>query len=225
MIRITLRKVTLFAIVTVYLIALVAKAESQEPDHAIGVHGMAIFKVAETYYASHMPLANSIHAHQVILSFSLAEGHSNQLEKLLDEHELVSLMPEVFDLHDLMNGELTEFQGTVHANHFERGGKVAMQDVQINVEELLLVEPLTDSENGEFYLLELSSDEDMLVHKIGANPSFDQILTVEPKADTNDGEVQILEMTEGKPLNPGQLSDNSKFSNIKQLYLETRDFQ
>ncbi|MEM7360342.1 MAG: hypothetical protein AAF431_14695 [Pseudomonadota bacterium] len=225
--RLVIRNCLLLFFIAWCFSATSVNAQTDTSAQAVGVHGMAVFRVDDTFYASHMPLTNSIHAHQVIFSFSVENGLSDQLEKLLSEQKLVSLMPEVFDLHELMSGELNEFKGNVHANHFERGGKVAMQDMLINVNQLLLIEPLVETENGEFYKIPLGPTKALLVHKIGTHPSFDQILEIEFSDDPNSSNTtQVLKVTSGSPVEIDQLDlSGQNFSVLKQLYLETRDFQ
>ncbi len=209
-----------------------ALAEHHATQHspAIGVHGMAIFKVNESFYASHMPLANSIHAHQVIFSFTLDDSKVEPLSTLLSQHELVSIVPEVFDLWDLMNGSLSHINVDIHINHFERGGELVRENIRLEIGDLSLATPLENNVNGQYYVVPIDSESGLLVHKIGPSPSFDQILQIKLLTDDllsqKSNKQAFIELGEGKPINSTvDLPEDSGFIITKQLYLETRDFQ
>lgn len=217
-----------------------AKSISKEQGHfhgthktAVGIHGMALFTDGETLYASHMPLANSIHAHQVIFSFSLSEGSEQALKTMLANNALVSLMPERFDLMKLIEGELLSFKGQLFAGHFERGGKKVLHQVTVNVKKVLLSTDLASDikDNGTFFFIKTKGKNGLLVHRIVASPSFDQIIqaTLVSQADSLNEKPLLLTLTNGAPIvyvKPRLIDD--KGIRVKlgtPLYLETKDFQ
>lgn len=204
---------------------------------AVGIHGMAIITDGTQLFASHMPLANSIHAHQVVFSITLSREMTKELSQILVENTLVSLMPERFDLMKLMSGELTSFRGSIYAGHFERGGEAILTNVKVEVEKLYLVSDLAtgNNDNGLYYLLKTSSEQGLLVHRIVSAPSFDQIVQVSILASpvqshsTNSGSTPLVQGTIGNhiSLSHPQMIDSNGYK-IKlgmPLYLETRDFQ
>lgn len=204
---------------------------------AVGIHGMAVFTDGHQLFASHMPLANSIHAHQVILSFKLKPEEDASLRRLLTENDLVSLMPERFDLMKLMAGDLNEFTATFYKGHFERGGKAVLKQVNVEVETIVFTADLTkdDNPNGHYFLIENKAGRALLVHRITNAPSFDQIIQVavlskagEQGAD-NGIKTPLLAITEGQPMSlsePKVISvEGYELKLIQGLYLETQDFQ
>jgi len=216
---------------------------SQHKAHhktAIGIHGMAVVQMGNTFYASHMPLANSMHAHQVIFSFDLNSDDMQQVNLLNKETTLVTMMPERFDLMKLLSGELTQFSATFFKGHFERGGVPIIKNVMVTVKDMMLSTSLNTTKgtakNGGFYLLPVSHSKGLLVHNIGQAPSFDQILSVEfepihllhnkPIKLTLGNKTPIVE-----PVHIQQpfksLHDDIMINivNAESLYIETQDFQ
>lgn len=219
-----------------FVIAFSALTQAAGVSHhhktAVGIHGMAIFTGGDRLYASHMPLANSIHAHQVIFSFGVEPHVKSELTQMLTNNTLVSLMPERFDLMHLMSGKLNSFNGTLFTGHFERGGEVAIEDVKVKVERIILnADLMTDAnDNGQFYLVATGKEQGILVHRIASAPSFDQIVQVQivAKPDSKTSTV-VLPITKGKPIELAQPKMvNTQGYSLKlttPLYLETKDFQ
>ena len=166
-------------------------------DHSTGIHGMVIIPVGERIFASHMPLANSKHAFQILLELDLDGQKRGLLNRLLTSNKLVTLMPEVFSLAKLQNGELKSFTATVYTDHFERNGTRAIEDATFRVKHLFLNEPLSSIDSEEYFVLKIDKQHTLLIHQIGELPSFDQILL---QTCTNE------------------------ITSTKSVYLETKDF-
>ncbi len=190
----------------------------QAHDHSVGVHGMVLMPVGERIFASHMPLHHSKHAHQIVLELKVDGQAKAGIMRLLNKHELVSLMPETFSLSKLQNGQLKQFSGVIYTGHFERKGMVALKDVLFKVEKQWLNQPLVQEVNGVYYVLDINQYQALLVHRIGKLPSFDQILLISPST----------RKTLSSPINLGNkqpLQTQIDGLNIeKSLYLETQDF-
>ncbi len=181
----------------IILLVLLLNQQSYAKDHSIGVHGMVIIPVGERIFASHMPLANSKHAFQILLELDLEGENRGLLNRLLTSNKLVTLMPEVFSLTKLQKGELKSFTATVYTNHFERNGIRTMENATFKVKHLLLNEPLSSFDREEYFVVKIDKQHTLLIHPIGQLPSFDQILL--------------------------QTYSNEKTSTIS-VYLETQDF-
>lgn len=206
-----------------------AQAQQHEQGHhtsAMGIHGMALFVHNGSLYASHMPLANSIHAHQVIFTVSMDEQDEAFVQDLAKQNYLLSLMPQVFDLLKLMDGTLTEFSADLYKGHFERSGELVKSEILVKVEKLLLVEDLSEGSNGNFYVLPTSAHTGLLVHKISGLPSFDQILEVQFDSQPVHSKNQLVKLSEGQVLKANKVNHllPDGFRDIKQLYLELDDF-
>lgn len=201
-------------------------------DHSTGIHGMVLMQVDERIVASHMPLHNSKHAFQILLELNVADKKRIIIKNLLAKHSLVTLMPERFSLSELQNGQLTQFNGTVFTNHFERNGIVAIKNMGFNVKRVLLNQPLLSIDNGEYYVVHLTTNNALLVHRIGKPPSFDQILLVSDSDANSHSQVKQVSLATTIPLDITSAKQalnrvgvaNGVFGFEAMLYLETLDF-
>ncbi|WP_298442422.1 hypothetical protein [uncultured Ferrimonas sp.] len=185
---------------------------------AIGTHGMALVQTKQGLVASHMPLHGSMHSHQLLLTLSTDPSAQAQIDALLAQYPLITLNPETFDLHQLMHGSLNHFSATVVAGHFERGGQPRLTQVTFNVDKVLLNKPLTELASGSYYPIALGQ-QTLLVHRIGALPSFDQLLLVDTALES----TTPVQLTEGQPTTPYQQLKGGY--PLHSVYLETLDFQ
>lgn len=193
------------------------------PHQAVGIHGMALVKVGDKLIASHMPLHNSMHAHQVILEVAIPKQDLNKVNKLFTTSRLVSVMPEVFDLHQLINGQVTQFNAEIYSGHFERGGKKALSQVKFTVTKVLLAQNIRSVKNGSYYVIKISEQQSLLVHQIGRLPSFDQLLLSNKVPQSS-----IVEFDNNHPLDIDTISSIKNSADIpidKIIYTETLDFQ
>ena len=198
-------------------------------DNAMGVHGMVLIKTRGGLVASHMPLHDSMHAHQVILQLALDETHQAELEAKLDnlftDEKMITLMPEPFDLHLLLAGKIKDFSGDLYHGHFERYGKIAIANLKFQVKKILLAKRIDEVKNGTYYQVKLENNQALLIHRIGELPSFDQIFLIETKASAG----QILEsLTDGSIIQPNEAAfylQSKGVRMIELLYLETGDFK
>lgn len=209
------------------VISNITHAKPHPAHHAYGTHGMAIFRIAGQWYASHMPLANSIHAHQIIMQIRMTGLNA----KNLSANNLISFAPQQFDLHALQRGEITSVKGTLFDGHFERGGKVIADAVTLHVDDILLDEPIDKRSNGKFWRVNIGQKHELLVHQIATTTSYDQLLLISV-AQTQQGEVDINHFLPAsqtdQPITQQALTTWLQQNNatwIKQLYLETQDFQ
>lgn len=170
-----------YTIKTYYVIGLLfISAQVFASQHkAMGVHGMVLLQINQQFYASHLPLAHSMHSQQIVFRLSVNAADKKNIQDLVADNPLVTIMPERFDLHRLMDHRLSSFKASIFAGHFERGGREVLRDVSIYIDEIMLNEPMQSSgslvTNGAYYQLALKNGEVLFVHKIAANPSFDHI--------------------------------------------------
>lgn len=193
------------------------------PHQAVGIHGMALVKAGDKLIASHMPLHNSIHAHQVVFEVAVSKQDLNRINQLFRESQLVSVMPEVFDLHQLINGQLTQFNANIFSGHFERGGLKVLSQVKITVTKILLAQNIRAVKNGSYYVIKLNEQQSLLVHQIGQLPSFDQLLLSKKVPQSS-----IVKFDNNHPLDIHTISSIKNSADIlidKIIYTETQDFQ
>lgn len=195
-------------------------ASAATPHTAYGTHGMALFSIQGKWYASHMPLANSIHAHQIIMQVKIDGINPAALEG----HSLISFAPKKFDLHALQSGEVKAAQGKLYVGHFERDGTVLPNNITLTFEDILLNEPITAVNNGSYWRVRIAPNYELLVHQISSARSYDQLLLVEvPVGQQGDIKLNVNLPANQKDLQPWLTKNKGTF--LKQLYLETQDFK
>ena len=195
----------------------------------IGIHGMLIFNHQDQWYASHLPLANSIHSHQIVFSFEIEtkdNSEDKKIKSLATQQALMTIVPEVFDLRRLMKKTLMNFKATIYQGHFERGGTIAAESVSIKVRKLYLNKALSAKSNGHYYTIPTSSGSGLLLHRIGQSPSFDQILEFRKRASRKSKIAlpELIDLRNVKPLRQLEV-DHPLIKITNQFYLETKDFE
>lgn len=162
--------------------------QTHDKPHDHGVHGMLLFG-EELLYLSHLPMFMTIHDHQVILEVTLAGGQEDahavyQADRRDTGERVYTLVPEHFSLQRLgIEGAdaLRSFQGAIHRGHFEKGSKVILTDLTVNVVRVIhfrKFDPLAVALPELPYLLFGRGDELYLAHLITRPPDFDQIVRV-----------------------------------------------
>ncbi|MBV1909052.1 MAG: hypothetical protein KUG78_06990 [Kangiellaceae bacterium] len=215
-----IKKTIILLLVTIPLLMAITHLQSKP---LVGIHGMAVFKHQQQWYASHMPLANSIHAHQLIFSIKTDAKLASILEDVANDG-LITLMPEKFDLRMLMNGELNQFRADLFHGHFERGGN-SKGNLVISVDKIMLNHHINGSGTGEYFVIPTSTQSGFLVHQITNSTSFDQIIQYDNHSNSSNKTMEgntSFSNTEPLKLPIKQLKP---FHRLKQLYLETSDFQ
>ncbi|GAA5218487.1 hypothetical protein ACFSJ3_07505 [Corallincola platygyrae] len=211
-----------------FIVLLTFNASAHTHDHSYGVHGMALFQVENDWYAYHMPLHGGKHAHQVLMRVTLTSDNQAALPQSYSA-DLLSIAPEPFSLMKLMHGELNEFNATLFKGHFERGGKAIDNSLRVKVEARLLLTDLNATRNGDYYLVPLSQERQLLVHCIAPVPSFDQIIVVNDVAEKLPTLVvegrTMVRLKNSEPLLDGQpLRKEAPQLDWRLIYLETVDF-
>ncbi|MCL1125864.1 hypothetical protein [Shewanella surugensis] len=221
-----------------------------EKHQAVGTHGMVLMKINHQLYASHLSLAHSMHAQQILFRLSVHSADKQAIDRLMADNALVTLMPERFDLHRLMNQSLTSFNSDLFAGHFERGGTKVLSRVSITIDELVLNQPMLSSRlsasNGVYYQIGLNAGDVLFVHKIADNSSFDHIFLGKTTSSTATDKAVALtnrkaHTTSSQPLNQITQVDFNRqhpvnerdvqtqlsaqgITYLRSLYLETQDF-
>ncbi|MFD2166457.1 hypothetical protein ACFSJY_09265 [Thalassotalea euphylliae] len=218
-------RILLSALFINLLISMSVLSANHEHHSRFGTHGMALMKVDQWIIASHMPLQNSMHDHQIIFTTKVDQKSEKTTLNLLENNQLVSIVPEKFDLVALIDGTLKSFNASVVAGHFERGGKTQIAESLFVVDNpLMIADASKQQENGTYQLIELDEQNVLAIHKIAANPSFDHIVWLKKK--TLDALSSTTITTSGVQLNKAVLETiDMPLTWQKQLYLETKDFQ
>lgn len=209
-------------LISIYASATSANTQTthQAMQHAYGTHGMAIFTIDNKWYASHMPLNNSMHAHQIIMQVSISGIEASELA----QYPFITFEPQKFDLHALQSGKVTSANGSLYDGHFERGGKKLPNNVLVTFNDILLNEQTDAPRNGLFWRVSIGKTHELLVHQIAQSKSYDQLVLIKVPTTTQG----VIETKASLPITAKDLRQwlaTHDGSWIKQLYLETADFQ
>lgn len=157
------------------LTAAVARAD------APSVHGMVLFGDKVTY-ASHLPMFHAPHDYQLILQLSLGDlprsmtlAHYDAVKA--EGEDFFTLLPEVLDLTQVIDGSKTSFQAAIYVGHFEQGGDL-LGPVVVNVVSIVHAAKLdADPAPSDLphYLLFGGEGEYFAAHLIKGKPSFDAV--------------------------------------------------
>jgi hypothetical protein len=190
--------------VAVLMASTLAKADTPS------VHGMLLFgdKVS---YASHLPMFHSPHDYQLIMKLTLHDHGSETLntykQAKADGAMLFTLVPEVMDLSQLIDGTKKSFVATIFEGHFEQGGN-PLGEIAVNVESIVFAEKLNGNQvlPFEYFLVFGGLGEYYGAHIIKVKPSYDAIMSVSQPVEMNFGNCP----GRGDCMNPviGKVSDS-----------------
>lgn len=196
-------------------------SEQTEHQHNyIGSHGMVLFNAGDTLLASHLPLYRPPHDYQLVYQLALPAAVQQALLTSLRSGQQLTLLPQDFDLRQMIEGKVFHLSAAVYQGHFERSGRLLLDNVQVTFAHQLYSRPLqqlTVASAAHYDAINIA-DSHFLLHRIAAAPSFDQILQLEQPLAA----PLILPATDAATALQ-QLS--TKGIHARQLYLETADFQ
>ncbi|MGS2721833.1 hypothetical protein [Paraglaciecola aestuariivivens] len=186
-----------------------------------GVHGMVLFNQGSRLYASHMPTYNKPHNAQIV--YRIETKHAPLLF-LVRDAEQVSLKPESFNLERLIRGEEVTVKAEAYLGHFERGGTLFYEDIEVTFSEqkyLRMLEELSEPGIEKHYdVVELDKGARLLIHQIQQPPSFDHIALL------FNANSCITTIRTGKlvPDESTLISNLSFCGSMKRIYFETKNF-
>ena len=201
----------------------------------VGSHGMVLFTDGAELYASHLPLYYSPHDYQLI--YAVGSLHKAKLIAYLiagsaSHSNMVTLLPENFDLNKLVDGEKFSIPAQFYKGHFERGGTKWLGKSELTFEKLLFKRPLvkqykpphSDEDSAKDALNEKWTrisfgDKHLYIHHIGERPSFDALIIVDDCQVTFENKL-------GESV-PSKAQIKEVFSHCGSpmlVYIETQDF-
>ncbi|MFT4940825.1 MAG: hypothetical protein ACI88A_003884 [Paraglaciecola sp.] len=197
--------------------------ESQPLDPAyMGLHGMVLMNNGSDLFASHLPTYNKPHDAQIIYTIGVSDA---ALLYLIRDADMVTIKPKPFNLQRLVRGESFTVKADVYMGHFERGGMLTYESMDITFDEQLYLRMLDKPQNSHirqtYDSVTLKNNQRILVHQIQKPPSYDHLILLYDNVNcvTQFGTSSAV---------PSQSELNSKISfcgSIKPLYYETKDFQ
>ncbi|GLX77456.1 hypothetical protein tinsulaeT_07960 [Thalassotalea insulae] len=203
----------------------IAKQDAKElppldPDY-VGVHGMVLVSHSSSIYASHLPLYQKPHDIQLLYKI---DTKSIPLIQLVRDADLVTIKPRPFNLQRLARGEKLTLTADVYLGHFERGGTVVYENMELIFSRQLYVRAMKElpkaSELQEYDVIKLTGNSRIYVHRISQAPSYDHLIHI-------DLEAGCLAKFRTSSEVPKETELQYKFLNcgtMKPLYYETEDF-
>ncbi|GAC15766.1 hypothetical protein [Aliiglaciecola lipolytica] len=176
------RKFVCWLLLVVSSIVFAEKVHATEPTEPLdpayqGIHGMVVFNHASALYVSNLPSYRKPHNVQLIYKL---EAKDPALVFLTRDADLVTIKPEPFNIQRLMRGESVTVKADVYIGHFDRGGSLTYEQVELTFSEqkyLRMLEDLGEPNNLQKYdEVELSHSVRALVHQIQGAPSYDHII-------------------------------------------------
>lgn len=160
-----------------------APIEHGHSEHGrVGSHGMTLLTDGQAFYASHLPLYYPPHDYQLVYKLKIKASRAMINELAVNKlGELVTMLPEHFDLNRLIEGESLVLKTDIYRGHFERGGELWLEKVNVEFTELLYKRAIGEvSVNqiaaAEYDYIELNKTHGMFVRNIMAAPSADHII-------------------------------------------------
>lgn len=198
-----------------------AKPEPLDPAY-MGVHGMVVVNNGSRLFASHLPLYHKPHNAQIIYKL---DSKSPALTYLVRDADLVTIKPERFNLQHLIRGEELSVKVDVYMGHFERGGMLTYEDVEVTFSKQVYLRMLTDIENASikqtYDSVPLRGNARLLIHQIQSSPSFDHIVLFYENLNC----VTEFNTSSSVPAQNELISRLSICGSMKPLYFETQDFR
>ncbi|WJG08561.1 hypothetical protein [Aliiglaciecola sp. LCG003] len=186
-----------------------------------GTHGMLLFSSGSILYASNQAKYRRPHNAQIIYKL---ESKSAALVYLVKDADLVTIIPEPFNLQRLMRGEEVTVKADVYVGHYERQGSLIYEQLEVTFADQKYVRMLENfkAPTGKqtYDLVELSSNARLLVHQIQGAPSYDHvILLMQDVMCSTDVYAQTSVPDENY-----LITRLSFCGSMKPIYYETQDF-
>ncbi len=164
---------------------------AQHEDHDyMGSHGMVLLQSpAGEFYAYHLPLYSKPHDYQLLYKVHVP----GEVEAMFKAGEMITVLPERFDLMRLVNKEQLTLKTEFFSGHFERGGK-KVHTGQLEYGSLVYGRSLKVLEekpaDAKFNLVAVENKFYLYVHEIEKRPSYDALVWV-PVAEAERFEEQV----------------------------------
>ncbi|WP_146196131.1 hypothetical protein [Pleionea mediterranea] len=135
---------------------------------------------------SHLPLFHRPHDYQIIYRVEASNNQLRQLDFLsAEQDDLITLVPNKFDLMRLINKEQFNITVDVFRGHFERGGTKLFQ-TNITFKSPLFIrkinaftgkdKPTSPLSKEQFKKVTINNNQELWVHLIDRQPSFDALV-------------------------------------------------
>jgi hypothetical protein len=195
-------------------------------------HGMLLMGT-DVFYVSHLGMFGGPHNYQGIFRVKLDAASAKLFQKDQANHPeytTYTISPlDTFNLPEMV-AKPRLFKAALFRGHFERGGEMIAQSIEITIEKVVLFKKfdLTGTRDAvSKYMVFGSGKERFVAHLISHKPDFDQIIQI--KTALAEGTQVTLNDASNTVVG---VSGNSIFKDkkllltlFKQLYLEFADFE
>ena len=154
----------------------------QHGEDRPSTHGMLIFGNT-TLYASYLSLFHGPHNYRVILELKCSK---KMLQKFQQDKKnnpaftSYTIEPEIFILPDML-AKPRPFKVNLYRGHFERGGVLIAQNVQVEIKQMIYykkIDPTTAKLPNASYIIFGNSAEQYAIHAISNKPDFEQVIEI-----------------------------------------------
>jgi len=161
-----------------FLLTLLCISSTMHANHHqhsyVGYHGMVVLSPDNSStMAYHLPLYRAPHDYQILYHIELPKT----LDKGIKDEEMITILPQKFDLKRLINAETLSLTTKIYRGHFERGGEL-IGEYDVQFKSLIWkkkIRPTEASETFQYQHIPLKSGASIAVHIINSKPSFDAI--------------------------------------------------
>lgn len=187
----------------------------------MGVHPMVLFTYGSSIYASHLPRYSKPHNVQILYKM---ENKSLALLQTVRDSKFITIKPKAFNLQRLMRGEEVAVDVELYDGHYNKGGMLVYENMQLTFNKKLYVRSFDDIQPSgrlqEYDMVTLSGTNRIFIHRIQQAPSYEHILGI-------DLESSCASRFNASSAVPKQTELQYKFLNcgtLTPLYFETEDF-
>ncbi|TKB45928.1 hypothetical protein [Thalassotalea mangrovi] len=206
-----------------------ANTDAHQQHNLMGIHGMVLLTDSEqNLYANHLPLYRAPHNHQIVYLIGIPEKIKPNVTSMLANDQMITLVPEPFDLTRMITGESFAVNADIYQGHFERGGNKLLSTT-LTLSKQVLNHPIdaNRSESGmTIYVTPINERESLYVHKMDHQPGFDALGFMTDKNLTNSSGESTIECEAPKDIEHQTILLALKNCGLNAPdYLETQDFQ
>jgi hypothetical protein len=186
----------------------------------MAVHGMVLMNNGSALYVSNLPSYDEPHNTQLIYAVAADDA---ALLKLVRDADLVTIKPRPFNLQRLMRDERVSIKADVYMGHFERGGMLVFEGIDMLLDEQIYMRSLEELEPSswlqKYDTVELRGKQKILIHQIQPAPSYEHIILL-----YQDVNCVTQFATRSKAPSEDKLLQKLSFcGSLKPLYYDTKD--
>lgn len=190
----------------------------------MGSHGLVLMNGGYTLYTSNIPTYNKPSNVQLVYKM---ESKNPALTYLVRDADLVTIKTKPFNLQRLMRGQEVTVKADVYMGHFDHGGVLTFNDMEIVFKKLLYSRELSkgalepSSQSHTYDTVDLNGKGKILIHQVQLPPSYDHLILVYQDVNC----VTQITASSAVPAQHELLNRLSICGSMKPLYYSTDNFK